>query len=137
VTRISRYTKEIVVPDEAIDANGHVNNLVYMQWFIEAAQAHAEAAGWGEKACEALGAMWVARRHTIEYLHPAYKGERLMLTTWIDTVDKIKSVRKYRLEKEDGRSICEGETVWVFVDRQTLRPRRIPDAMAKHFKSEQ
>lgn len=131
------FKKTFVVPDAVIDANGHVNNLVYLQWFVAAATEHAEAAGWGQEACEALGAMWVARRHTIEYLHPAYERDRLMLTTWIDAVDKIKSIRKYRLEKESGPCICEGETVWVFVDRKTLRPRRIPDEMAKQFKSEQ
>lgn len=131
------FKKVFVVTDDAIDVNGHVNNLVYLQWFLEAATEHAETAGWGQKAYEELGAMWVVKRHTIEYLHPAYEGDRLILTTWIDAVDKIKSVRKYRLEKENGTCICEGETIWVFVDSKTLRPRRIPDDMAKRFKSEQ
>ena len=130
------FKKVFVVTDAAIDANGHVNNLVYLQWFVEAATEHAETVGWGQQACEEMGAMWVARRHTIEYLHPAYQGENLILSTWIDAIDKIKSVRKYRLEKENGPCICEGETVWVFVDRKTLRPQRIPEAMAKEFKSE-
>ncbi len=129
----SVFTQEILVPSEAIDANGHVNNLVYMHWFLQAAQAHAESAGWGEKACEAMGAMWVAKRHTIDYHHPAFVKEKLILKTWIESVERVKSIRRYRLEKADGTIVCSGETIWVFVDRQSLRPKRIPEAMAESF----
>ena len=31
---------ELVVPDTAIDANGHVNNVQYVQWMQDAAIAH-------------------------------------------------------------------------------------------------
>ncbi len=34
-----------VIPDE-VDGQGHVNNLVYMRWIVDAAVAHSSAQGW-------------------------------------------------------------------------------------------
>ena len=34
------YSKTITVLKEVIDGNGHVNNVVYVQWMQDAAIAH-------------------------------------------------------------------------------------------------
>ena len=39
------YTYEFTVPDEAVDENGHVNNVMYVQWMQDAAVRHYEAMG--------------------------------------------------------------------------------------------
>lgn len=127
------FTQILTVPAETIDANGHVNNLVYLQWFVEAAQKHADKEGWGNDMCRERGTAWVARSHRIEYLHPAYEGERLELTTWIERIERVRAVRRYRLVKSDGSTVAEGESVWVYVDADSLRPRKIPDEMARRF----
>ena len=127
------HTETLTVPAEAIDANGHVNNLVYLHWFVEAAEKHAAKEGWGSDACRQRGTAWVARSHCVEYLHPAYEGERLELTTWIERIERVRAVRRYRLAKSDGSPVAEGESVWVYVDADSLRPRKIPDEMARRF----
>ena len=37
------FRLEIVVPESTIDANGHVNNVHYVQWMQNAAEAHSAA----------------------------------------------------------------------------------------------
>src|SRR3954465_5338046 len=82
-------------PPAAIDANGHANNVEFVRWMQEAAVAHAEAAGGTAAAMAALGAAWVVRSHRIEYLRPAFAGDRLAVVTWVADFRRAFSLRKY------------------------------------------
>jgi acyl-CoA thioester hydrolase len=132
------YRKTFSVPDTAIDFNGHVNNLRYIEWMLEAAQAHSEAAGWPMERCiSEYGATWVARSHTIRYHHPAFAGEELELRSWIEKIRGVKALRRYEIRRiDDGAKICEGQSEWIWVDAETLRPRRIPGEIAERFEKE-
>ncbi|WP_456403598.1 acyl-CoA thioesterase [Hydrogenimonas sp.] len=134
-SKIFRY--EFEVGEEAIDFNGHVGNVTYLQWMVEAAQAHSEAAGWKMAACKEAGGTWFARSHKIEYLHPAYARDRLRMETWIEEIGTVRALRRYRILKlPEERVLCEGESEWIFVDAETMRPRRIPPAIAAAFSAE-
>ena len=61
------FPYEFTVPDEAVDENGHVNNVMYLQWMQDAAVRHYEAMG-GRQITLDIGATWVVRSHMIEYL---------------------------------------------------------------------
>jgi len=121
------FTLPVQAGERDIDANGHVNNIVYVQWMQDAAIAHSDALD-----CTALtsaaGCCWVARSHHIEYLRPAYAGDRIAVITWIvDATRKSSSVRRYQMVRDtDGAVLAKGETLWVFIDMQTGRPRSIP-----------
>lgn len=121
------FQQEIVVPETAVDANGHVNNVVYVQWMQDIAIRHFATAG-GTAASDALGATWVVRTHTIEYFAPAFAGDTLRLQTWVSDLRKVRSLRRYRfLNKDSGQILVKGATDWVFVDRASGRPRAVPD----------
>lgn len=122
---------EIVVEPDAIDANAHVNNVEYVRWMQQAAIAHADAVGCTRATSEA-GASWVVRSHHIEYLRPAFAGEHLTIFTWVSTVRRSSSLRKYRVVR--GRDlVARGETVWVFVEAATGKPRPIPGEVSRVF----
>jgi len=122
---------EIIVDPATIDGNAHVNNVEYVRWMQDAAISHADAVGC-TAATLAAGASWVARSHHIEYLRPAFAGEKLTIFTWVSTVRRSSSLRKYRIARE-GRLIAQGETVWVYVDAATGKPRPIPQAVHDIF----
>jgi acyl-CoA thioester hydrolase len=129
-----RYTYRFTVPKDAIDFNGHVGNVTYLQWMIEAATAHSESLGWGFEQCRKLGGTWVAKSHVIEYRHPSFENETLVMETWLEEIGKIKAVRRYRIMKaRDGSVVCEGKTEWIFVNTETMRPMRIPQQIAEAF----
>jgi acyl-CoA thioester hydrolase len=121
------YTLPVQATKHDIDANGHVNNIVYVQWMQDVAIAHSDAVGCSA-ATSAAGATWVARSHHIEYLRPAYAGDRILVQTWlVDATRKSSSPRRYRMVRDsDGTVLARGETLWVFIDTQTGRPRTIP-----------
>ena len=72
MSQIYRY--ELTVPEDAVDVNGHVNNLEYLRWMQDAAILHSDSQGC-TKATTAAGATWVVRTHRVEYLRPAFAGE--------------------------------------------------------------
>ncbi len=121
----------LVIPAEAIDANRHANNVEYVRWMQEAAISHADAAG-GTTATRAARASWVVRSHHVEYLRPVFAGETLTLQTWVSTLRKTSSLRKYRFVR-GIELIARGETMWVFVDASTGRPRSIPEGVLSAF----
>lgn len=121
------YTLPIQATERDIDSNGHVNNIVYVQWMQDIAIAHSDSVGC-TAATTAAGCTWVARSHHIEYLRPAYAGDRISIETWVvDATKKSSSPRRYRMVREnDGTVLARGETLWVFIDVQNGRPRTIP-----------
>ncbi|WP_456323716.1 acyl-CoA thioesterase [Hydrogenimonas sp.] len=131
----SIYTYDFIVKKDVIDLNGHVGNVTYLQWMIEAATSHSNAAGWGFEACKDIGGAWVAKSHHIEYLHPAFENDTLQMETWLEEIGKIKALRRYRLRRKgDGLILCKGETEWVFVNAESMRPMRIPASIAEAFR---
>ncbi len=126
------YSKTITIPKNAIDENGHVNNVTYVQWMQDIAVEHYASLG----GIDAQGAdsTWVVREHRIEYLLPAFEGEEIEARTWVENIRKVRSLRKYEfLRKSDGKILVKGETDWVFVDVKTGSPRAIPNEVSSVF----
>jgi acyl-CoA thioester hydrolase len=122
----SIYQFEIEVTPKDVDRNGHVNNVVYIQWMQDAAIAHARASGC-TKASEVVGATWVVRTHHIEYLSPLFAGDKVAVLTWPANFQRVRSVRKYKFVRaKDGAVIARAETDWVFVNASTGKPQSIP-----------
>lgn len=127
------YSKTFNIPSNAIDENGHVNNVAYVQWMQDIAVEHYESIG-GTNPMQLVGATWVVREHRIEYLLPAFAGEEIEIKTWVENIRRVRSLRKYEfIRKVDGKALVRGETDWVFVDLQTGAPRAIPDEVSKVF----
>ncbi|HTX93040.1 MAG TPA: acyl-CoA thioesterase [Anaerolineales bacterium] len=127
------YAYEFTIPESALDGNGHVNNVNYVQWMQEAAVQHYGFLG-GIELTQALGATWVVRSHKIEYLRPAFAGEQVEVRTWVVDVRRVRSLRRYRFTRvSDGKLLVKGETDWVFVDAHTGAPRAVPEEILRIF----
>lgn len=129
----SVYTKTITIPQTAIDENGHVNNVMYVQWMQDIAVEHYESIG-GTIPMQRAGATWVVREHRIEYLLPAFLGEEIEIHTWVENIRRVRSLRKYEFIRTLDRNVLvKGETDWVFVDIKSGKPVAIPDQVADVF----
>ena len=127
------YSKTITIPESAIDENGHVNNVIYVQWMQDIAVEHYESIG-GTKPMKLIGATWVVHEHRIEYLLPAYAGEEVQIRTWVENLRRVRSLRKYEfVRKSDGKVLVRGETDWIFVDVKSGRPIAIPETVIAVF----
>ena len=128
------YEYHHLVTEDEIDGLGHVNNVVYLKWLQDAAVAHSRANGWPGSRYRELKIGWVARSHFIEYLQPAFVNEEIVVQTWISTLQKVKSLRKYRiLRPADSQILVRAETNWTFVNYESLAPRRIPTEVSACF----
>jgi acyl-CoA thioester hydrolase len=117
-----------------IDELGHVSNLVWVRYVLDAARAHSRAVGLDHAAYLRIGGVFVVRRHEVDYLAPAFEGEPLTATTWIESWGAATSTRRTRIIHDtDARELCVATTTWAFVAIPSGRPRRIPAEVAQAF----
>lgn len=125
---------DLVVPEEATDEFGHVNNQRYIAWMQEVATAHSAANGWPMERYLRIGAAWVVRSHFIEYLRPAFAGDALEIDSWAASLALREVTRKYRF-RGAGQLLARAETKWVYVDIKSGRPKRIPEELLSSFEA--
>lgn len=78
------FKHPITILTSDIDARGHVNNVVYLRWVQEVAEAH-----WNYGAPHVLREKyaWVVLRHEIDYASPSVLNDILIGTTWVELPD--------------------------------------------------
>jgi acyl-CoA thioester hydrolase len=119
------------VEADDIDGLGHVNNVVYLRYAQDAAIAHWYAAVPGEHG-EKLA--WVVRRHEIDYLKPAIEHDELIARTWIGEVSGATLERFIEIVRSnDGSVLAKVRSVWVALDAQSMRPRRVSRTLIELF----
>lgn len=115
-----------------IDANGHVNNIVYVRWLQEVATAHWTAVAPADAQARYL---WVISRHEIDYRAASYAGELLTAETWGENPKGARFDRCTRITGPDGSVRVDARTTWVIMDRELQRPARLrPELVALFLK---
>lgn len=128
------FPHRFIIPSEADDANGHVNNVAYVQWMQDVATLHSDTQGCTREMCRQLGAAWVVRSHRIEYLRPTFAGEEIEIQTWVCNLKRTRSLRRYRfLRVPDQTLLARAETDWVFVNVSSGRPLSIPEEVSSCY----
>jgi acyl-CoA thioester hydrolase len=125
------FDHPISINESDIDANGHVNNVVYLRWIQEAAVAHWTSVTTAEVRA---GISWVVVRHEIDYKKPAFRGDSLVARTRIEEVTAATTERFCEiLRREGGELLAKSRTIWCAIDPRTGRPRRIDARVRSYF----
>ena len=127
-----RFTFPITATAADIDELGHVSNVVYLRWVMDVAMAHSLALGWGHPEYRAHGAVFVVRRHEIDYLAQVTAGQQIIGTTWIASWKAASCIRMTELVR-DGQPVARASTLWAFMSLTSGRPTRIPDEIVTLF----
>jgi acyl-CoA thioester hydrolase len=128
------YEHALTVQGSDIDRMGHVNNLRYLSWMLDAAVAHSAVQGWTAARYDELGQGWVVRSHEIKYLEPSYEGQAIVVRTWVADMTKVASTRRYKiLRAADQRVLAKAATQWAFIDFKTGTLARIPEVVSSAF----
>ena len=125
------FMHTIAVISDDIDDMNHVNNVVYLRWVQDAAEAH-----WDAIASDELKKKyaWVVLRHEIDYKSPAKLGDPVKAETWVSSHEGIRSVRHVKLSHaETGIVFAEAVTTWCLLDAATKKPRRIDTDITSIF----
>ncbi|HEX5500114.1 MAG TPA: thioesterase family protein [Thermomicrobiales bacterium] len=149
-----RFLTHVRVRFHDVDALGHVNNAAYLTFLEQAAIDHAALAGFDMARMRELGGLFIARRHELDFLKPAYERDLLQIETWIDEARGARAIRRYEVRRLDaaghepippdrlvegaeptpaGEPILSGRTEWVYVD-PAGRPRRMPPELMAWFR---
>ncbi|MDQ7028873.1 MAG: YbgC/FadM family acyl-CoA thioesterase [Ardenticatenia bacterium] len=119
-----------------LDTEGHVNNANYLSYLEDCGVQVATAFGWPVRRMSEAGFAVIARRLRIEYRLPAVLDDELEIATWLSNVRRATAVRHYVIHRvHDGALIARARTLWAWVNLQTGRPIRIPDAFHTDFAS--
>lgn len=124
----THFSHEIVVTEADIDMLNHANNLSYIRWVQDVAVAHSFKAGLQLSDYQAMGAVFIIKRHLIDYLRPALLGDKLRVDTWVASARGASCERATEITRvSDGVVVARAMTTWVFIDTATGKPRRVGD----------
>ncbi len=126
------FEKNIQVTESHLDDLNHVNNVTYLQWVQDMAEAH-----WSKRSTPEINAAvyWVVLSHYIEYKRPAFLGETVLGRTFVVKSDGFRSERHVEFHR-DGVLLVKAKTEWCLIDRKTHRPKRISDEIRDLFHSD-
>ena len=70
----------------------------------------------------------VVHRHELDYLAPAFLGDRLEMATWIVEVGRLVLVRRFQLRRRtDGITLLRARTRYACIALSSGRARRVPE----------
>jgi acyl-CoA thioester hydrolase len=117
-----------------LDAEGHVNNAVYLSYIEESGVQVADAYGWSLERLKSQGLGILARRHQIDYRLPALLGDKLKVGTWISEMGRSTAVRNYVIIRPtDEKVLARVSSKYVWIDLNSGKPIRIPTKMREDF----
>ncbi|MFD1189884.1 MULTISPECIES: acyl-CoA thioesterase [Phenylobacterium] len=125
------FTRAFTALPEHIDANGHVNNVVYLDWVQQIAIAHWEAV---QPADDQAKWAWICLRHEVDYRRALMPGETAQARTWLsETTEGPRYDRYVRIDGPDGAMCAQAITTWCLIEQGSGRPRRVPPDMVARF----
>lgn len=126
------FTHRIKPKPEEIDLMGHINNVVYVRYVQEVADAHWEKYGSPEQHKKLL---WVVLRHEIDYRKPAFLKDEIIGTTWVDPPEGPKIKRHVELKRAgDNDLLVKASTIWCAIDSGTGKPLRLDNEIMEVFR---
>lgn len=125
------FQHSIKVQPEDIDQMGHVNNVVYLRYVQEVAEAHWKSFASSDLQSDVL---WVVLRHEIDYKKPAFDGDILSGETWVEEASGPKMPRNVVIKNEKGEVVISARTIWCALNSETMRPSRIEPSLYQQFK---
>ncbi|MUG95856.1 acyl-CoA thioesterase [Scytonema sp. UIC 10036] len=108
-----------------IDFMGHVNNIVYIQWMEIGRTKLLEAVGMPIQAISQQGFVPVLVQTNITYKSPLYLGDRVGVEMWISELKNASAIMQFHFYKEQETLAAQGWQKGLFVDRETMRPKRL------------
>lgn len=119
------FTQHRTVLNTEIDDLQHVNNVVYVQWIQDIADAH-----WKHltKKTPIPNIVWVVLRHEIDYLKQAILGDTITLKTWVGDTRGATSIRHVEIVKGD-LVLVKAKTTWCLLEAQNFKPKRITESV--------
>ncbi len=125
-----KFEKRILIKPNDFDQLGHINNVVYLQWVQDIAEAH-----WLKVSKKSLldQYVWVALRHEIDYMKEIKSGEEISGETFVQSMEGVKSERITIIKNNENQIKAKAHTWWCLINAATKKPQRIPEQLKVLF----
>ena len=120
--RAKPFELSISISPQDIDQLGHVNNVVYLRWVQDVAEAHWKTLASAELQDELA---WVVLRHEINYHKPAFLYDTILARTWVGETEGFRSVRFVEIYNGKDVLLVSASTTWCLIDPSSGRPKKI------------
>jgi acyl-CoA thioester hydrolase len=122
-----RFSTELSVRFAETDAQGVANNAAYAVWLEVARVAYLARHAGGYKAIREQGIEAIVTESHLRFLSPARFDDHLRIHARCGDVRGARFRYEYVVERvADGEVLADGWTSHACVDRDTLRPKRLP-----------
>ena len=115
------------------DQMGIVHHSNYIRYFECGRVAMLKDLGLPVEKIEEAGVMLPVVSVDCRYKVPAKLGETLKVISIIDEVPRAKLVIRNEIFNPAGQLVCDGTVVLGFINSETRRPVRCPEALVKVF----
>ncbi len=126
------YVARVTVVDDNIDALGHTNNGVYINWCQQAAWEHSSSLGLGANHYTELKRAMAIQEANYKYLAPCFLGDEVLIATWLTACDgRLTMERSFQIfQATSGHCLFRGKWRLVCINLTSNKPSRMP----KEFK---
>ena len=125
------FTKTFTVTTADLDELNHVNNVRYLEWVQEISKEHwnhATRGNWEDKL------VWVVRKHEVTYFKAAKNNDVIRASTHVKESNGPISIRIVEFtDNKTNDLLVNSSTEWCLLDKQSLRPKRIPATINELF----
>lgn len=112
---------------------GHVNNASYLKWVQAAVLDHWHTLAPSDVAAKHL---WVALKHEITYLKPAFLEDDVFATVFLERVHGARAFYETVIKRGE-EVLAEVKSSWCCIDADTMRPARIARDIVQRFLARQ
>ena len=133
VPRVFRFRAPVWQAD--VDAFGELRTATLVRFLQETATRASNDAGFDPAYYLRTGSLWLVRRTMLTRFAPASYGDELEGRTWVADFRRVRSQRDYEVHAGE-RLVARASTDWVFVDRTSGQPKRVPKEIEEAFQAE-
>lgn len=122
---MQKITFDLDIYSYQIDFMGHVNNAVYINWMEIGRTKLLEAVGMATHEIFTQGFAPVLVQTNITYKKPLRLGDRVRVEIWLSELRNASATMQIRFYNSQQTLVAEGVQKGLFVDTQTMRPKRL------------
>jgi acyl-CoA thioester hydrolase len=124
------FSTELSVRFAETDAQGIAHNAAYLVWYEVARIAYLARFREGYRSLQADGYEALTTETHVRYLKPVFFDDRLLVHARVVGARGARFRYEYALERGD-EIVADGWSAHAVVDRETLRPTRLPEWLAE------
>ena len=127
------FTTRFHVRSYECDSYGHVNNAVYLNYLEYARMRALQENGFTLDTMKEKQYLIVIRRIEIDYKHPLFMGEEVLVKTFTSSSRKTSGTFTQQIFRAGDEKLCaEAKVTWVFTNLKG-KPVTIPEEIQTAF----